>query len=145
MEEGIEGFEVGCAVLGRDELLVGRVDEIELAGSFFDYREKYTPGASEIHMPARLDAQTEKKIQQTAVSIYRALGCSGFARVDMFYTSSGEIVFNEVNTIPGFTAHSRYPNMMKGIGMTFSQMLDALLDLYVGCQDGDEQIEKSGI
>ena len=63
----------------------------------------------------------------------------------MFYTPSGEIVFNEVNTIPGFTAHSRYPNMMKGIGMTFSQMLDALLDLYVGCQDGDEQIEKSGI
>lgn len=139
VEEGIEGFEVGCAILGRDELLIGRVDEIELAGGFFDYREKYTPEASEIHMPARLDAQTEKEIQKTAVSIYRALGCSGFARVDMFYTPSGGIVFNEVNTIPGFTAHSRYPNMMKGIGMTFSQMLNALLDLYVGCRDGDKQ------
>ena len=63
--------------------------------------------------------------------IYRALGCSGFARVDMFYTPSGEIVFNEVNTIPGFTSHSRYPNMMKGIGMSFPEMLDRLLGLYL--------------
>jgi len=130
VEEGIEGFEVGCAILGSDELLVGRVDEIELVADFFDYREKYTPEASKIHMPARIDAQTETKIQKTAMSIYRTLGCSGFARVDMFYTPSGEIVFNEVNTIPGFTAHSRYPNMMKGIGLNFSQMLDELLHLY---------------
>lgn len=72
-----------------------------------------------------------REYRKTAVAIYRALGCSGFARVDMFYTPSGEIVFNEVNTIPGFTAHSRYPNMMKGIGLSFAQMLDKLIGLYV--------------
>ena len=131
VEEAIEGFEVGCAVMGMEKLLVGRVDEIELSHGFFDYTEKYTLKTSKIHMPARLDAETEKRIQDTAKQIYKILGCSGFARVDMFYTPSGQIVFNEVNTIPGFTSHSRYPNMMKGIGLSFAQMLDKLLSLYV--------------
>lgn len=130
VEEMVSGFEVGCAVLGIDELTVGRVDEIELSSGFFDYTEKYTLKTSNIYMPARIDAETEKRIQDAAVTIYKALGCSGFARVDMFYTPSGEIVFNEVNTIPGFTSHSRYPNMMKGIGLSFAQMLDRLIGLY---------------
>ncbi len=130
VEEAISGFEVGCAVLGIDELTVGRVDEIELSSGFFDYTEKYTLKTSKIYMPARIDKEAEKRIQDAATTIYKALGCSGFARVDMFYTPSGEIVFNEVNTIPGFTAHSRYPNMMKGIGLTFAQMLDKLIGLY---------------
>lgn len=131
VEETINGFEVGCAVLGIDELTVGRVDEIELSNDFFDYTEKYTLKSSKIYMPARIDAETEKRIQKAAVTIYKALGCSGFARVDMFLTPSGEIVFNEVNTIPGFTSHSRYPNMMKGIGLSFAEMLDKLIGLYV--------------
>lgn len=132
VEEEVQGFEVGCAILGTDELLVGRVDEIELPGGFFDYREKYTPVSSRIHMPARIDAETEGRIQEAARTIYRTLGCSGFARVDMFYTSQGEIIFNEVNTIPGFTGHSRYPNMMQGVGLSFAQMLERLLNLYMG-------------
>ncbi len=122
-EEEIKGFEVGCAVLGIDELTVGRVDEIELSGGFFDYTEKYTLKSSKIHMPARIEPEAEKRIQEAAATIYKALGCSGFARVDMFYTPAGEIIFNEVNTIPGFTDHSRYPNMMKGIGLSFPQTL----------------------
>ncbi len=131
VEEEVCGFEVGCAVLGNEALTVGRVDEIELSGGFFDYTEKYTLKSSKIYMPARIDSGTEKRIQDAAVTIYRALGCSGFARVDMFYTPSGEIVFNEVNTIPGFTSHSRYPNMMKGIGLSFPEMLDKLTGLYM--------------
>ena len=79
---------------------------------------------------ARISPVTERRIQKTAALIYRALGCSGFARVDMFLTPSGEIVFNEVNTIPGFTSHSRYPNMMKGIGLSFEELLERLLGLY---------------
>ena len=122
---------MGCAVLGTDALIVGRVDEIELSGGFFDYTEKYTLKSSKIHMPARIGADEEKRIQEAAMTIYRALGCSGFARVDMFYTPFGEIVFNEVNTIPGFTDHSRYPNMMKGIGLSFPEMLEKLIGLYL--------------
>ena len=93
--------------------------------------ERWVLKTSKIYMPARVDAETEKRIQDTGVAIYKTLGCSGFARVDMFYTTSGEIVFNEVNTIPGFTSHSRYPNMMKGIGLSFAEMLDKLIGLYV--------------
>ena len=108
VEEAVPGFEVGCAVLGTNTLKTSR-----------------------IHMPARVDAATELRIQEAAKTIYRALGCSGFARVDLFLTPSGELVFNEVNTIPGLTAHSRFPNMMKGIGLSFPQMIDRLLGLYV--------------
>ena len=129
IEENIDGFEVGCAILGNNDLLVGRIDEIELTDGFFDYTEKYTLKSSKIHMPARIDEHTEKRIQETAHVIYKALGCSGFARVDMFLTPSNNIVFNEVNTIPGFTSHSRYPNMMKGINLSFEDILDRLIGL----------------
>lgn len=130
VEENIEGFEVGCAVLGKEELITGRVDEIQLSEGFFNYKEKYTLQTSKIHMPARIDAACEKRIQDAAKTIYKVLGCSGFARVDMFLTPSGDLIFNEVNTIPGFTSHSRYPNMMKGIGMSFEELLDKLIGLY---------------
>ncbi|MCM1161661.1 MAG: D-alanine--D-serine ligase VanG [Roseburia sp.] len=131
VEENIDGFEVGCAILGNEELIVGRVDEIELSQGFFDYTEKYTLKSSKIHMPARIDEEAEEQIKKTAKTIYKALGCQGFARVDMFVTKAGEIVFNEVNTIPGFTSHSRFPNMMKGIGMSFGEILDKVIELGV--------------
>ncbi len=130
IEENIEGFEVGCAVLGIDELTVGRVDEIELSHGFFDFTEKYNLITSNIYMPARIEPETEKRIQEAAKVIYKALACSGFARVDMFLTPDKRIVFNEVNTIPGFTSHSRYPSMMKGIGLSFDKMLEKLISLY---------------
>ncbi len=131
IEENIDGFEVGCAVLGLDEITVGRVDEIELSHGFFDYTEKYNLITSNIYMPARIDPETEKRIQESAKIIYKTLACSGFARVDMFLTPDKRIVFNEVNTIPGFTSHSRYPSMMKGIGLSFDKMLDKLISLYI--------------
>ena len=132
LEEAIPGFEVGCAVLGNEELTVGLVDEIELSGGFFDFQEKYTLKTSAIHCPARISQEKTAEIQAAAKAIYRALDCRGFARVDLFLTPEGRIVFNEVNTIPGFTAHSRYPSMMKGIGLDFSALVERILDLGVG-------------
>ena len=132
LEETIDGFEVGCAVLGNEELTVGEPDEIELLGGFFDYTEKYTLKTSMIHVPARIDAATRGRVRETARTIYRALGCTGFARVDLFLTPEREIVFNEVNTIPGFTTHSRYPNMMKEAGLSFEQVVAAVIEMAVG-------------
>lgn len=126
-EEAIEGFETGCAVMGIGELVTGRVDEIELSSGFFDFTEKYTLKTSAIHVPARISEETARKVKETARTIYRALGCEGFARVDLFLTPEGEIVFNEVNTIPGFTAHSRYPGMMKAAGYSFERLLDTII------------------
>lgn len=131
IEEAINGFEVGCAILGKDELTVGRVDEIETQDGFFDYEEKYTLKTAKIHVPARIDASIEKEIQETAKRIYKILGCSGFARIDMFLTPENKIVFNEANTIPGLTSHSQFPRMMKAIGLSFAEVLDKLLELYV--------------
>lgn len=130
-EENIEGFEVGCAVLGKEVLTVGEVDEIELSEGFFDFTEKYTLKTSAIHVPARISSEKSAEIKETAKSIYRALGCSGFARVDMFLCPDGRIVFNEVNTIPGFTEHSRYPGMMKAAGHSFGEILDELIEQAV--------------
>lgn len=128
LEEAIGGFEVGCAVCGTDQLTVGEVDEIELARTgFFDYTEKYTLETAAIHVPARIPADRAQEIKETAKRIYQALDCSGFARVDLFLTPEGEIVFNEVNTIPGFTEHSRYPGMMRAAGYSFSEILDRII------------------
>lgn len=131
IEQAIEGFEVGCAVMGNDSLTVGEVDEIELCGDFFNFTEKYTLKTSSIHVPARVSPEKRGEIKQTAQKIYRALGCSGFARVDMFLTPQGDIVFNEVNTIPGFTEHSRFPNMMKAAGVSFEQVISRVIELAV--------------
>ena len=100
-----------------------------MSEGFFDYTEKYTLKTSKIHVPARISPEKAEEIQETAKIIYRGLGCSYFARVDMFLTPSGEIYFNEVNTIPGFTSHSRYPNMMKEAGISFKELLSRLLEL----------------
>ena len=131
LEEAVPGFEVGCAVLGSETLTVGEPDEIELAGGFFNFTEKYTLKTSAIHVPARIPMEQREQIKANAKRIYRALGCQGFARVDQFLTPDGRLIFNEVNTIPGFTAHSRYPNMMKAAGMPFEQVISALIELAV--------------
>ena len=131
LEEAVPGFEVGCAVLGNDVLTVGAVDEIELSQGFFDYEEKYTLKTSAIHCPARISPEQAAQIQQTARVIYRALDCRGFARVDLFLTPEGEIVFNEVNTIPGFTPHSRYPSMMAAAGWGFTTLVSRIIELGV--------------
>ena len=131
IEENIEGFEVGCAIMGNKELIVGRVDEIELSGGFFDYTEKYTLKSSKIHMPARISEETEERIKATGKKIYRTLHLKDYARVDMFLTPDEEIVFNEVNTIPGFTSHSRFPSMLKGEGYSFEQVVDRLIRLAI--------------
>jgi len=128
IEESIPGFEVGCAIFGNNSLTIGEVDEIELSDGFFNNIEKYTLKTSAIHVPARIDDITAFKIKETAKTIYRALGCQGFARVDMFLTPSNQIIFNEVNTIPGFTAHSRFPNMLMATGLSFEQIISRIIE-----------------
>ncbi len=131
IEENIDGIEIGCAILGNDDLIVGELDEIELSNGFFNYTEKYTLKTSQIHVPARIDKEIAQKAKETAKQIYKILKCKDFARVDMFLTPNNEIYFNEINTIPGFTSHSRYPNMMKQIGMSFEELVDKLISLEV--------------
>ena len=131
VEKCIDGFEIGCAVMGNggDDIFAGNVDEIEISGDVFDFDGKYEMQGSHIYCPARLPEEQREKARQLAKKAYRALDCSGMARVDMFHLPTGDLIINELNTIPGFTATSRYPTMMKEAGIPFPELIDKLVDL----------------
>jgi D-alanine--(R)-lactate ligase len=129
IEQAVRGTEVGCAVLGSGgELLVGEVDQIELRHGFFRIHQEAEPEKGSenalITVPANLPEARRAQIQETAKSIYRALGCGGLARVDMFLQDDATVVLNEVNTLPGFTAYSRYPRMMAAAGTSLTEVID---------------------
>ncbi len=128
MEEEIRGFETGCAVIEKDGLFMGRPDRIILQDAYYDYTEKYNPKNSEIQCPAPFDAELSERIRKAAEAVWHALGCTGFARIDLFVSEEGKIYFNEVNTIPGFTAHSRFPKMMEAAGISFPELIDLIIE-----------------
>ena len=137
IEQAIDGTEVGCAVLGNgSDLIVGEVDEITLRHGIFRIHQEAEPEKGSenavITVPADLPAATREQIRKTAKSIYMALGCEGLARVDMFRQEDGCIVLNEVNTLPGFTAYSRYPRMMAAAGVSLSDVIDRCISLSMG-------------
>ena len=129
VEKAIEGFEIGCAVMGNEEVFTGSCDEIQISGGIFDFEGKYEMKGAEIICPARIDEETFAKAKALAAKTYKAMNCCGMARVDMFVTPQKEVILNELNTIPGFTATSRYPSMMKEAGIEFSDLIDKLIDL----------------
>lgn len=131
IEEAVPGFETGCAVMGNRELFCGAVDEIQLGAGPLDYQEKYVSRTAQVFCPARIPPETAAAVQEAARRVYRALDCRVFARVDFFLTPDGRIVFNEINTIPGFTVHSRYPDMMKAAGIGFQELITRLIALGV--------------
>lgn len=138
IEENIDGKEVGCGVVGNNELQTGRVNEIEVEhGSYFTYEEKYTLKTAKIITPARIDAESERKIKEVAKTIYRILGCRGYARIDMFLTDDGDVVFSEANTIPGFTEFSQLPAMMKAAGVEYPKLVERLIELGLQVERGE--------
>lgn len=127
IEENVPGFEVGCSVLGNGEAVLGEVDEIQLNGATFDFKEKYGMTKAAHYVPARIDSAAAERVKSAALAVYRALSCRGMARIDFFLTPEGQVVFNEVNTMPGFTAGSRYPKMLMAAGLSYGQILDSLI------------------
>ena len=129
VETMIKGFEIGCAVVGNQELIIGEVDEIDTKNDFFDYAEKYSQNNSKIYCPARISDELKNEAKQIAEKTYRALSCRGMARVDLFLTPENEIYLNEINTIPGLTDLSRYPSMLKKIGIEYKDLIVKLVEL----------------
>ncbi len=126
VEEGIDGAEVECAVMGNDEPFVGAVGEIEPCNEFYDFDAKYESDSG-LHIPARIGEDKIKEIQEKAVKAYKAWGCSGLARVDFFVRhSDGAVLLNEPNTLPGFTSISMYPMLMKAVGIPADELIDKL-------------------
>ena len=130
VEEGIKGQEVECAVLGNRDAEASIVGEIGASAQFYDYDDKYINGTSQLYIPARIDPEVSDKIRQVAVRAYRLLGCSGLARVDFFVTEGDHrVILNEINTLPGFTSISMYPKLWMAMGLSYSQLLDRLVEL----------------
>jgi D-alanine---(R)-lactate ligase len=134
IEEAVDGSEVGCAVLGNDlDLLTGEVDRISLSHGFFRIHQEIEPESGSENstpiVPADISPEARSLVQETAKALYRALGCSGLARVDMFLKEDGTVVLNEVNTLPGMTSYSRYPRMMAAAGLPLAEVIDRIVSL----------------
>jgi D-alanine-D-alanine ligase len=128
----VDGDEVDVGILELPDgrLIAGAPLRIRPASDrpFFDYSSKYSAGGAEFEVPAALDPGTAVRLIELAERAFRAIGCAGLARVDFFVRSDGEVVLNEVNTMPGLTAHSQFPRMFRAIGMTFPELLSTLVD-----------------
>ncbi|MFD0903442.1 D-alanine--(R)-lactate ligase [Actinomadura sediminis] len=136
IEEAVAGGEVGCAVLGeRSGLITGEVDRVDLSHGFFRIHQEDSPETgsenSTFIVPADISEESRRLVRETAEAIYRALGCKGLARVDMFLTDDGRVVLNEVNTMPGMTSYSRYPRMMAASGLPLSDVIDRLVSMTI--------------
>ncbi|MEV8374554.1 D-alanine--(R)-lactate ligase [Kribbella sp. NPDC056861] len=134
IEEAVVGAEIGCAILGDGaDLLAGEVDHIALSHGFFRIHQESTPETGSDNsvaiVPADIPAAARTLVRETAKTIYRALGCRGLARVDLFLTDDGRVVLNEVNTLPGLTSYSRYPRMMAAAGLPLVEVIDRLVSL----------------
>lgn len=145
IEEAIVGREIECSVLGnRGDLIAGEVGEIipSAKHGFYSYDAKYIDeSGAALVIPAPLAPAKKKEIQELAKKIFFTCQCEGMARVDFFMTEEGEIVFNEINTIPGFTKISMYPKlMMAETGMTYSALIDSLITLAMGRHSRNSKI-----
>ncbi|MFA5099109.1 MAG: D-alanine--D-alanine ligase family protein [Candidatus Paceibacterota bacterium] len=130
IEEAIIGREIECAVLGNDFPIVSAPGEIILKQDFYSYKAKYIDeDCVELGIPAKVSKETLKRIQQTAIKTFRILSCEGMARVDFFLKKNGDLLVNEINTIPGFISRSMYPKLWEANGISLSKLLDRLIGL----------------
>ncbi len=130
VEEFIYGREVEVAVMGNDSPMASICGEIDSGADFYDYDAKYITDTSVAYIPARIDEEVAEQVRDAAVKIYSAIGCQGLSRVDFFVTyEDNRVVFNEINTLPGFTSISMYPKLFDASGIPYRQLLDELLRL----------------
>lgn len=130
VEEFIHGREVEVAVMGNGTPVASVCGEIDSGAEFYDYKAKYVTDTSVAYIPARISEPVAEQVRELAVKAYKAIGCQGLSRVDFFVTYEDErIVFNEINTLPGFTSISMYPKLFSASGVPYDQLIDQLVQL----------------
>lgn len=132
IEAGVTAREVECAVLGNDRPRASVVGEITFSSDFYDYETKYTQGLADLIIPAALPDAITRQIQEMALQAFAAIDGAGIGRVDFFYVeSTGEVLINEINTMPGFTATSMYPLLWGASGVSFTELVHQLIQLAI--------------
>ena len=132
VEAGVVARELECAVLGNDNPKASVIGEISFDTDFYDYETKYTAGLAQLHIPASVADTVTSQIQEMALQAFKAVDAAGLARVDFFYVeATGEVLINEINTLPGFTATSMYPQLWQATGITFPELVDKLIELAI--------------
>ena len=130
VEEFIHGREIEVAVMGNDNPVASVCGEIDSGAEFYDYDAKYVTDTSVAYIPARIPEVVEEYVREQAVKVYTAIGCRGLSRVDFFVTfEENRVVFNEINTLPGFTSISMYPKLFAASGIPYAETIDTLLKL----------------
>jgi D-alanine-D-alanine ligase len=131
IESAINGREIECAVLqSAGKVIASPVGQIVIDSKyeFYDFQAKYLDNSMQLVFPTDLPAGVEAKIQQQAITAFNAAGCEGLARVDFFYTNDGEIIINEINTMPGFTPLSVYPKLIAKAGVDYKELISKLIE-----------------
>jgi D-alanine-D-alanine ligase len=129
VEEGVAGVEVECGVLGNRDPVASVVGEIVAHADWYDYSAKYDEGGMDLIVPARIALEADARVRELAVDSFVATECEGMARIDFFVRPDGEVVVNEINTIPGFTATSVYAKLFEASGIAYEELLDRLIAL----------------
>ena len=129
IEEGVQGVEVECGVLGNRDPIASVVGEIVAHADWYDYSAKYDEGGMELVIPARITPEADDRVRQLAVDSFVATECEGMARIDFFVRTDGEVIVNEINTIPGFTSTSVYAKLFEAAGIGYADLLDRLIAL----------------
>jgi len=144
IEEFIAGREIECSVLGNDQPIASLPGEIVVNRDFYSYDAKYIDDkGARLEIPAKLPQAIVKKVREIALHAYRALCCQGMARVDFFLRANGRVVVNEINTIPGFTKISMYPKMWEATGISYSKLIDRLIELAIQRHRAEKRLRTS--
>jgi len=137
IEEAIDAREFECAVMGNEEIMVSGIGEVLSAAEFYDYDAKYNNSASRTVIPAEIEQEKVEEMRRIARKIFRAVDGSGLARVDFFIDrKTGKVLFNELNTMPGFTPISMYPMLWEAAGMSNREMMDRFIELALARDTG---------
>ena len=135
VEEFVPGVEIEVAVMGNESPVASVCGEIDSGAEFYDYEAKYITDTSVAYIPARISEEVAEQVREMAVRVYQAIGCRGLSRVDFFVVDGQKVVFNEINTIPGFTSISMYPKLFAASGIPYPQLIDELIRLAVEEQE----------
>jgi D-alanine-D-alanine ligase len=144
MEEFIRGRELECSVLGGEELSASLPGEIISTHEFYSYDAKYLDERGAVlEIPARIPADKVREIQELSMETFRILACEGLARVDFFMKDNGALVVNEINTMPGFTRISMYPKLWEAGGLSYTRLIDVLIELAIGRFEREKRLKTS--